>query len=365
MTAVILTINEKIAMKPYSYSDKMNNENKRFSPENPLVFFSLLAFFVLSTATFASDSLTDSTTQESALPGQLTAQYTHLKWDSQVENKIPVRLIPIKNFSGIPFEDRNEKADYYYHGKIPESVNLIAADLLLASRHFDVNQQTPDYTFEFTLDRYKLPFKYAPDDIWWQDLHDQTDRWLQSPGDSIVKLTLNISSKNKSIPSWSESTEMRLSNCYLNRFPQPSTFNQNSNTRIRKYLTTTPGQAFVAATNYLIMNAIEKLNQTQFIGQVERKLGQDIIITRNKGNFTMGEILNVYFNHAKTGVSRYSAGTIKIIQTMGRQAIAYPVNLRADHITINDKVGIKAMKISRPDYHFQPVNQCEEQLASR
>ena len=50
--------------------------------------------------------------------------------------------------------------------------------------------------------------------------------------------------------------------------------NRNEMTRI--YLSTTPGQSFLAATNFLILKAIQRIHQQAPLAIVESRFGSEI-----------------------------------------------------------------------------------------
>jgi hypothetical protein len=268
-------------------------------------------------------------------------------------------LLPLKNFSGIPMAHREADANYFYHGKLPRVMNQITTDAFIASRMFSVVKQPADYQIELTLDEYQLPFKYAPDDTWWQALHDQTDRWLQEAPPTHVKLTLAIKSGQKPIKPFMDSVEMVLSNCDLNAVPQPATAATNQDELSRIYLSTTPGQTFLAATNFLVLRAIERLNQEQLSGQIIDKFGSEIYLASDSVEFVEGQLLEVFYSRQPSGQSAISAGKLEVIKAMGVEALAYPVNLRADHLTVGDWVALeRPTAISQPQSHFIAANQC-------
>ena len=93
----------------------------------------------------------------------------------------------------------------------------------------------------------------------------------KDPPDTLVTLTLKISSGKKAIKSWSDSVTMSLSNCDLNNSPQAATALANNHEQRRVYLSTTPGQTFFAATNFLIVKAIERLELEANFGRIIEK----------------------------------------------------------------------------------------------
>ena len=138
-----------------------------------LLTFNQLNFYCKLTLLISSVSVAVQASEHNRyLQYQQAANYTHLKWQNQIRPKVNLTLLPIKNYSGIPMEFRQESADYFYHGKLPGVLNDIVADAFRASRYFAINQDRADYRIELILDEYQLPFTYAPDDTWWQKLHD-------------------------------------------------------------------------------------------------------------------------------------------------------------------------------------------------
>lgn len=312
-----------------------------------------------------SNCLAFNSTHDRQLEYQQAANFTHLKWNNQLQSSIKLRLPPIKNYSGIPMENRDENAEYFYHGKLPTILDDIVADSLIASRYFSINHEEADYQLEFILDDYRLPFQYAPDDKWWEKLHAQTDRWLQTPASTYVKLSIKLSSGKKKIKSWMDSIEVRLSNCELNEFPQPATSHNNSNPIIKNYLSTTPGQSFLAATNFLIVAVIERIHQQAALAIVENRFDGEISLYSENGSFTVGDILEVYHNHPEKGKSTMSAGQVKVISANQNRALAYPLNMRADNIRENDWVTLpRPVNFSRPLSMFKPSKRCAEVITA-
>ncbi|TQV81413.1 hypothetical protein FLL46_25010 [Aliikangiella coralliicola] len=291
---------------------------------------------------------------------QQAAMFSHLQWPESL-TKISVNLLPIKNYSGIPIEQRDERPEYFYHGKLPLAMNNIFRDATLASRYFVPTNNKADYQMELILDSYQLPFQYAPDDQWWKKLHGQADRWLQTPKNASITMTIKITSGNKKIKPWMEKVQMMLSNCDLNTLPQPQSWMNNRDQITQNYLSTTPGQTFLAAANFLILKSINRIHQQPLLGQIKHKHGSTLHLISNETNFTMGETLKVYYQDADNGKSGLSAGTIKVINTDRNHAIAYPVTLRADHLKVGDWVELKSpAPYSKPLSKFRSASQCAE-----
>jgi|GEM_PF-2798957 len=310
-------------------------------------------------AIFATNLLAQESSSQRYFEYQDAAQYSHLLWQSTLKDPISIELKAIKNFSGIPIDERDEDETYFYHGKLPTVMNAIYADAFRASRLFNPVSSNGDYRVELILDSYKLPFDYAPDDTWWQALHDDADRWLQTVPHTYVKLSVKLTSGRKKLKSWMDSVEMTLSSCDLNASPQPATYANNNNELARKYLATTPGQTFLAATNFLILQMLERLNEEPLTGKVEKIYGQEVYITSDSASFVEGKLVDVYLEHEISGTAPFPAGQLKIIKTMQNRAIAYPVSLRADHIKPDDWVALSPpVPMSQPKSKFIAANQC-------
>jgi len=289
------------------------------------------------------------------------ARYTHLKWRETGRIKTPVKLLSIVNYSGIPIEAREEKADYFSYGKLPLAMNNIWQDVFIASRYFSPSEQQADYQMQLILDEYQLPYEFAADDHWWQKLHDQTDRWLQPAANSRVSLTLQISSGRRTIEPWTSSIQMSMTDCDLNQFPQPRTWRSNQDQLIKRYLSTTPGQTFLAAVNYLTLKAIQRLEQQPEQGRVSGKYGGEVYLTAEQARFTRGETVDLYYRDSQHSASAHApvAGQLKIIKTSPAKTVAYPVNLRSDHIKVGDYVEVsKSGDFHKPASVYQPTTKC-------
>jgi hypothetical protein len=293
------------------------------------------------------------------------AYYTHLKWTEKLQHKIKIKFAPLQNYSGIPLQSREEKAEYYNYGKLPTILNKIAEDAFIASRHFELATAEPDYTAQLIIEDYQLPYHYSPDDTWWQKLHDQTDRWVQKPKHAQIKMSLKLSSADKKIKPWLSSVTMSLSNCDLNQEPQAQTSYNNQEQTTRQYLSTTPGQTFMAATNYLLVKALQRLNSEPKLARVASKFGHEIHLKSEQAEFTQGDVLALFYSNPKNQKSQHAAGKIKVIHANQDHAIAYPLSLRADHIKVGDwvEVGNKS-HLLMPESHYTISEQCAKVSSS-
>jgi len=331
----------------------------------------LIASFILILA--ARISIAYETFEVPSLPSQLeyrpAANYTNLKWRPQLESVILIKTLPILNFSGIPIQKRNEQSDYYSHGKIPQEIQTLFSDLVSTSRYFYSIEPTgikdsrlvADYQFQLVVENYQLPFDYAPDDIWWKELNADVDRWFVKPRNANIKLSLKIMSGARYLSTWSQSIEVTLSECDLNRHTQPLTSKQNTNKTINEYVKTTLGQAFIAASNYLILQAIHHVNQEHRIAKVIRNDHNELFIVSENGSFLAGEKLEIYYDPDGGTQSTLPAGKIEIIKTYKNQAVAYPVDIRIDQIKSGDWIKMSQVyPYQNPRFSFNEKNSCAQ-----
>jgi hypothetical protein len=333
-----------------------------------------LLLVLASSNVFCQSDEINNTSMKRYFEYRQASMYTHLNWTESLSDKISLSLKPIVNFSGIPVENRQEKAEYFNHGKLPRIMNNIYLDAFYVTRMFNPSLVTTandqpdhqsDYQVELIIDQYELPFKYAPDDHWWGKLHDQTDRWLQTPANTGVKLTIKVTSGLKKIRPWIDSVKMVLSNCDLNEVPQPQSSFNNKDELSKKYLSTASGQTFLAATNFLVLKTAQRLNLEPQLGKVARKFGDEIYLTSQSASFTQGQVLDLFFNNDNTGKAEVPAGKIKVIKASNNHAMAYPISLRSDHITIGDWVEISHSKtFNRPKSTFIATDSCAEVSSS-
>lgn len=337
------------------------------------LFIALLTTMLIAVqiGSLKASSLNEAISSVSELRYQSAAAYSHLKWQQLPQSPISVELRPIQNYSGIPLEQRDENSDYFNHGKIPQAINPLFSDLLNASRYFDSNMtylggSHSDYRLQLSIDSYQLPFKYEPDDIWWKELNADLDRWFASPKNARIKLSLSITSGSKHISNWMRSIEMTMDPCDLNSTPQPLTSAQNDNQTIRHYVQTTPGQAFVAASNYLILQAIDYINQKQGFARVVKKEQNEIFLKSNDSSFVLGETLGLYYQRDGQVQSILPVGRVQIIKTYNHQAVAYPVDIRADQIKAGDWVEVSERHAYiKPKSVFEAKNQCAKVMVAQ
>ena len=333
--------------------------------------FSVVAFnLILAPLTAISSTLASNLFNEnktlSKLEYQEASRFTHLKWSADQSLINNIEILPILNFSGIPIEQRIEKANYYTHGKIPSEVNNLFINLIDSSHYFNsiktsantnTNHQS-DYQFQLQINQYQLPFKYAPDDNWWTKIHDDVDRWLLPANNAKISLTLKITGNKMQTPSWSRTIESTVSACELNKLSQPMAL-QGNNKIITEYSLTTTGQAFISASNFLILQAIHHLNKNNNLAHVSNISNNEIFITSDKHEFSIGQNLNLFHNNEYSGQSVLPAGKVQIIKTYQNQAVAYPVNLRVDQIKEGDWVeASQVASFTPPESVFTSVKTC-------
>lgn len=337
--------------------------------------FIVFLLSILPASSLLANSMFEPIRTVSKLEYQNAAAYTHLDWQPNPDSPIKIKLLPIRNFSGIKIEHRKEKADYYYHGNIPQAITPLLHGLINASRYFETTENGSDYVFQLTIEKYKLPHIHAPDDLWWKKLKDDVDRWLIKPHSATVKLTLKITGGKRNISNRTQSIEARLSNCDINSRTQNLPDNLNTivqqkdfksiNYVIKEFSKTSPGQAFIAANNYLILQAITYINQNKSLAQVIETKQNQILIQAENSTFSIGEKLDVYYKSEQEQLSALPAGQVEIIKTFRNRAVAYPVNLRLDQIKQGDWIEVgQSYPYLRPNSIFSGNQQCANVLTA-
>lgn len=291
---------------------------------------------------------------------QQAADFTHLKWSETMTPSISIGLFPIINYSGQPINIPGGDSDDYYNGQLGSMMNSIFQDAFLASRYFVPVTHSPDYRLQLILDEYQLPYKVLPKN---KTLEDYMKRNAPSSPESHIKLTAKLFSGQKKMPTWMKTIEVNFSRCELNTQPQPQTWQNNNNTLVKEYLLTSSGQAFLAATNYILLKAIQRINQKPLLAQIARKFGNDIHLSGHSNAFTRGEKLEVFRQHESQGKSVESLGKIQIIKAKHNHALAYPISLRADHLLPGDWVELnRKLTLGKPDSAFIAQNSCGDRF---
>ena len=303
----------------------------------------------------ASDILKES---QRSFQYQSAAEYTHVRWNNS-QAKHLIELMPLQNFTGVDIGSGNESWDYYEHGKIPAGSNNILNALMLASRKFVVDRRSPDYKVQFTIEDYALPYPYSPDDNLWQKASDNLDRAFQSPEPATVKLTIQIESANRTLKRWQDSVEMTISQCDLNASPQPLNSQLIDRELTSSYFQSTTGQSFLAAANFLISKAINRLDQESRLATLDRKHGSELWLRSDASPFTIGEKLDIFQQSPSGKLSSIPAGKIQIIKSYGEKALAYPITVRADLLKSGDKIALSQKpQAEKLKFKFIPTGQC-------
>ncbi len=324
-----------------------------------------LSIIIAIVSTGISAIAASETGLNSKLKYDSASHFSHLNWLPDPSSPIAVRILSLHNYSGIPMESRQEDSDYYEHGKIPKEIETLFSNLVDSSRYFSAHdmqeRELTDFHFQLSIDRYELPFDYAPDDNWWNEVNDDMNRWLSMPRSAKLRLTLKINSNNRNIASWSHSVETIMSECDLNQLPQPFTKKNILNNTILEFSQTTPGQAFIASSNFLILEGINYVSNLPRLASVVRKQDNELLIVAEQATFLPGEKLNLFFKNSYAAQSALPAGQIEIIKAYQNQAVAYPVNLRADQIKVGDWVEVgKIHPFENPKSIFRAKNQCAD-----
>jgi len=304
--------------------------------------------------------------QVSWLKNQEAAEYTSLQWQANNKSLVKVKILPTLNYSGIPMEYREEQAEYFNHGKIPENVTQLFADLLNSSHYFlaldkNDNSKIAEYEFQLAIEKYQLPFSYHADDIWWQEINGDVDRWLLSPKPSTIKLTLTMYNAYTKKPILLKSITTTLSQCDLNAHVQNLTWHNNRDSVLNQFIQTTPGQSFIAASNFLILEAIHLIDPKRKQALVADKFENEIFILAEDTHFEIGQQLDIFQQTPYNRPSQLPIGQVEIIKTYANQALAYPVNFRTDQLLKGDWLEVKnSTPFKAPLINYLAKNQCSQ-----
>lgn len=258
--------------------------------------------------------------------------YTHLEWPESLLPPVKLEILPIKNYSGVPIETEQESKAIFQFGLIPRLVDSLLEDAVLATRRLQPVETNSDYRLALSIDQYQ------PDHHWQFETPSNQSHPNLKQSAHRVKLSLNLTGNKKAIKPWSETIDMPMANCDLNRFPQPLTEKHNRNSALKDYLHSYEGQNFLAAVNYLLVKVMDRLSQKPLLAEVEKKVGDEIYLKSHAASFTVGECLDVFANNPGKGKELLSLGQVKVVSSFHDRAIAYPLNLRGDHITEGDWV---------------------------
>lgn len=330
---------------------------------------SSLILSLLLIAAFSSQILAKSVflhRQVAWLKNQEAAQYTALQWQPNDKSLVKVRILPTLNYSGIPMEYREEQAEYFNHGKIPANVTQLFTDLLNSSHYFlalnDEEASNPsEYELQLAIEKYQLPFTYQADDIWWQEINADVDRWLLTPQPSTIKLTLTLFDSHNKKQLLTKSITTTLSQCDLNAHVQSLTWQNNRDSTLNQFIKTTPGQSFIAASNFLILEAIHLIDPKRKQALVANTFENEIFILAENSHFKIGQQLDIYQKTPYQHASQLPIGQVQIVKTFANQAVAYPLNFRSDQLLKGDWLDVKNSKpFSAPLSHFLAKRQCSE-----
>ena len=317
----------------------------------------LLVMFLVSD--YVQSSPRQQLNPDSALENQQAADFTHIKWPSNNKSSVKILLHPIVNRSGIPLTNDKEKSENFNHSKIPLSIAPLFNGMINSSQYFTSSEQQSDYQLELTIDKYQLPYDYSPDDNWWQRLTGKFDRLFSSAENARVSLSLRISSNKKYIPTWQSNISVSISQCELNKSPQNLAYDKEQQAELGNYLRSAMGQSFVAAGNFLILQAIHYVNNNGAMARVDKVNQNDLLIVAKNNSFDVGEKLALYHNNSYSNQTRLPVGSVQVIKTFENQALAYPVNLSIGSIMEGDWVKVNNTETyPTPGSLFDPVTQC-------
>jgi len=316
--------------------------------------------------------------QAELLEYQAAAPYTHIQIEPIPEPLTSIQLEPLQNRSGIAIGSTAEKHDYYNHGKLPAAINDLLHELVEQQGWLAV-EEAAQYRFTFTLLDYHLPLPYAPDDKWYQALHDQVDRWGLRAVNSEVMLRLTVAPNKTSFalaPFWHRDIRVALSNCDLNRQPQPLVKLSGHSPSLDAYRHSLPGQALIAAVNYLTYQALLHLGQSESVATVVGKQNNALVLYSEHQALLVGDKLRVYprlkaaekHNQLLQIKAQRPLGEVWIAESDRQLALAYPVNFRPDQARIGDSVRFnKSQRLAQQpklQFVYKPTRQCASVVES-
>ncbi|MDQ7051049.1 MAG: hypothetical protein Q9M92_16565 [Enterobacterales bacterium] len=344
----------------------MKSPNASLLNTQPKYLFALSLFLIAAFSMQLAAKSIFSHRQVSWLKNQDAAEYTSLQWLADSKSLVKVKILPTLNYSGIPMEHREEQADYFNHGKIPANVTQLFADLLNSSHYFfSINEKdntsVAEYEFQLTIEKYQLPFSYQADDIWWQEINGDVDRWMLTPKPSTIKLTLTMFNSYSKKQVLSKSITTTLSQCDLNAHVQRLTWHNNKDTVLNQFLQTTPGQSFIAASNFLILEAIHLIDPKRKQALVADKFENEIFILAEDTHFEVGQQLDIFQQTPYYRPSQLPIGQVEIVKTFANQAVAYPINFRSDQLAKGDWLDVKnSNPFKAPLVNYLAKNHCSK-----
>ncbi len=327
------------------------------SSNHVIHIFSLCFIALYFNSAFADPKQKNST--ETQLRSNDAASFTHLDWNHFMLQPVTVLLTPSINRSAIPFENKDDAADDFEHGTIPQSVDSLLASLINSSGYLATGDDSSDFLIQLEIKHYQSPHAYDVDTSWWQELIGGAKRMVVSGGDTKISIALELQSNRKYIRSWKKEIKVVFAECELNENPQPLINNTSNNKLLSNYLHSSTGQAFVAASNYLLLQAIHFINSNGSFANVEKITENQLLLVSENDSFSIGEKLPIYYTNTNLKPSRLPVGRVQIIKTFDNQALAYPINISAKAIKIGDWVRMGQIReYPIPQSKFIPVNNC-------
>ena len=324
-------------------------------------FFRLIALLVICLlSNYAHSEPKQHRSSPSILEHQQAANYTHVKWPNNGGNQVKILRRVIINRSGVPLTSKTEQPQEFNHSSTPLPIDSLFESMLNASQYFLSSDLKSDYQLELIIDQYQLPFDYSAGETWWQSLTSKLDQLFSSARDARITLSMRLSSNKRHIPTWQRDISVSISECELNQSPQSLVFDPKRREELTSYARSTIGQSFIAASNFLILQAIEHINNNGTMARVDKVNQNDLLLVAQKSLFSLGEKLPLYHNNSYSNQTRLPVGSVQVIKTFENQALAYPIDLSIGSIKVGDWVKVNNSAIYlKPSSIFDPVTQCE------
>jgi len=326
----------------------------------PNLFGVLMLILLVFVSTTLKSDPKQAGSLDSTLENQAAADFTHIKWTNNGSSSEEVLFLPIINRSGIPLNREQNNEQGFDHSKIPFSIDSFFDGMINASQYFASAGQQSDYQLELTIDRYQHPFDYSPNENWWQGMGGKLNRLFSSSQNAQIVLSLRMKSNKRYIPAWQRVISVYLSECELNKAPQSLAFPLEQNDELDRYAHSSMGQAFIAAGNFLILQAIHHVRTNAVMARIDKVNQNDLLLVADNNSFNIGEKLALYHNNSYSNQTRLPVGSVQVIKTFENQALAYPVDLSISSIKVGDWVKVnKTGAYPRPSSIFLPVTQCD------
>ncbi|MCF6194056.1 MAG: hypothetical protein L3J46_06965, partial [Kangiellaceae bacterium] len=124
------------------------------------------------------------------------------------------------------------------------------------------------------------------------------------------------------IPTWQRDISGSISECELNKAPQSLAYPLEQKSELNRYAHSSIGQSFIAAGNFLILQAIHHVQANGVMARVDKVNQNDLLLVADNNSFNIGEKLALYHNNFYSNQTRLPVGSVQVIKTFENQALA-------------------------------------------